>query len=416
MKHRALLFLAAASFTFSLPAEGAVVQEADRAQEEQRLQEIEEKLKANARDAETIRQSSAQREVELGNMREDLVSAADLLRESEERATNIERRLVDLADEIEAVQEDLDVQQLAVSDILAALQSLEVSKPPALAVSPDDASQAARAAMALSSIVPDLQARVDELRATIEKQAILKNELAAEQSALIAANQRLEERQRLLETLLTQKEEEYEDVESRIAQLESENTKLAQEATSIRELLNRLNELEKARELAAQAPPPEARPATPLSNNTLAQQPSLEIYNNLPTRFAEARGKLPYPVSGQLTRKFGTNNADGTKLEGLRIETRGGAVITAPFSGEVVFAERLGRLGNVFILDVGDKYHLVMIGMGTLEATVGQKITAGVPIGYMPGDAAREELHVEIRRNREPINPTRWFLANTSGD
>ena len=143
---------------------------------------------------------------------------------------------------------------------------------------------------------------------------------------------------------------------------------------------------------------------------------SLEIYNNLPARFAEARGKLPYPVSGQLTRKFGTNNADGTKLEGLRIETRGGAVVTAPFSGEVVFAERLGRLGNVFILDVGDKYHLVMIGMGTLEATVGQKITAGVPIGYMPGDAAREELHVEIRRNREPINPTRWFLANASGD
>ncbi len=382
--------------------------------EEKRLQEIEQQLQDNTKNAEQLKQVVPERERELTSLRARLIEAADALKASETRATNTEMRLQDLEVEALLVQEDLDQRQRDISDVLAALQSLEWSKPPALAVSPEDAARAARAAMTLSSTVPDLQVKVDELQVIIDRNALLQREMRQERQTLVQANEELDARSGILENQLIQKEKEYEEVNLRLVSLERENARLAREATSIREILNRLNE----RNQTSDTPVPRIRPADTLpaiSSETLSRRPELSVYNQLPRAFSRAKGKLPLPVSGRLARKYGSKSDDGETLEGMRIETRSGAIVTSPFAGEVAFAENLGRLGNVFILDVGESYHIIMMGLSNLEVAAGEAISAGEPIGYMPEINDREELHFEIRKNREPLDPATWFLPGLPG-
>ncbi|MCI5047228.1 MAG: peptidoglycan DD-metalloendopeptidase family protein [Aquisalinus sp.] len=399
------LFASSSALALALP------QQSDQ---EQRLKEIEAQLESNTRSAEEMKQIVPLREQELDGLRARLIESADSLKEAETSATRIEGRLEDLETEALLVQQDLDTRQREISDILAALQSLERSKPPALAVSPDDAAQAARAAMTLSGTVPDLQVKVDELQSVIDRNALLQREMREERATLLQSYDELDARSKILEDQFQQKEQEFQEVSATLARLEEENTRLAREATTIRELLLRLNERDAAEEAL---PVPRLRPSTEtpaISGESLARRPDLNIYNQLPRQFSAARGKLPLPVSGRLTRRFGSQ-ADGEALEGLRIETRGGAIVTAPFNGKVAFAESLGRLGNVFILDVGENYHVVMMGIASLEVSAGEQITAGEPIGYMSDANEREELHFEIRRNREPLDPAKWFTGNLTG-
>ena len=402
------IILSCALSLFATTSALALAQQTDQ---EQRLKEIEAQLESNTRSAEEMKQIVPLREQELAGLRARLIESADSLKEAETSATRIEGRLEDLETEALLVQQDLDTRQREISDILAALQSLERSKPPALAVSPDDAAQAARAAMTLSGTVPDLQVKVDELQSVIDRNALLQREMREERATLLKSYDELDARRKILEDQFQQKEREFQEVSATLARLEQENTRLAREATTIRELLLRLNERDAAEEAL---PVPRLRPSTEtpaISGESLARRPDLNIYNQLPRQFSAARGKLPLPVSGRLTRRFGSQ-ADGEALEGLRIETRGGAIVTAPFNGKVAFAESLGRLGNVFILDVGENYHVVMMGIASLGVSAGEQITAGEPIGYMSDANEREELHFEIRRNREPLDPAKWFTGN----
>ncbi len=405
------IILSCALSLFATTSALALAQQTDQ---EQRLKEIEAQLESNTRSAEEMKQIVPLREQELAGLRARLIESADSLKEAETSATRIEGRLEDLETEALLVQQDLDTRQREISDILAALQSLERSKPPALAVSPDDAAQAARAAMTLSGTVPDLQVKVDELQSVIDRNALLQREMREERATLLKSYDELDARRKILEDQFQQKEREFQEVSATLARLEQENTRLAREATTIRELLLRLNERDAAEEAL---PVPRLRPSTEtpaISGESLARRPDLNIYNQLPRQFSAARGKLPLPVSGRLTRRFGSQ-ADGEALEGLRIETRGGAIVTAPFNGKVAFAESLGRLGNVFILDVGENYHVVMMGIASLGVSAGEQITAGEPIGYMSDANEREELHFEIRRNREPLDPAKWFTGNLTG-
>lgn len=404
--------------------------------EEKRLQEIERQLQQNTKNASAINRETPQKERELSGLRTRLIETAQSLRKAEGRTTDIEQRLSTLEKEVTKATADLNRQRYAISDILAALQSLEMSRPPALAVSPSDAAQAARAAMALSATVPDLQARVDLLQETVSRLAGLQTSLDAERNALTTAREELNVRSNLFEETLVKKQRDYDKATAQVARLTAENKRLANEATSIREVLNNLQarEAPKPIVLASPAynlqprikPAPLNRPTTGLSplSQTIPSETStspttasknLALYKNLPSRFSAAKGLLPYPVSGKLRAKYGSKTLDGSKLEGLQIETRGGAIVTAPFGGEVAFAENLGRLGNVFILDVGENYHLVMVGFARLDALVGQKIQAGEPVGKMPSDNPREELYFEVRHNREPQNPNKWLLSQTAG-
>ena len=64
--------------------------------------------------------------------------------------------------------------------------------------------------------------------------------------------------------------------------------------------------------------------------------------------------------------------------------------------------------GLLLIVDCGDGYHFVLAGLDRLDASAGQRVLAGEPVGtagWAAEQAAGVPLYLELRRNGQPVDP-----------
>ncbi len=371
------------------------------------LAEVERRLKDRAEEERRLRREAEARDQEVAALRHRMIETANSIQESERRITELEDSIAELEVEKDAAQTALNAESRNLSDVLAALQSLELSRPPALLVSPDDANQAARAAMLLSDAAPEVEARAQRLREAIDRLTDLTDRLDSERAAFAATNRELSARRDVLAELMAEKEKERDVAASLARAAQRETARLAVKATSLRDILRRLERL--AHTVTPRIKPPPPKVAAPV----LAAPSPPTIKEAAPTPFAalrsfdEARGILRAPVAGRLTGQFGKPRPEGGYFEGMRFAARGNAIVTAPFEGKVVVARDWQPVGNLVILDVGGGYHILLLGVGDILVEENQRISAGEPLAQMAeGDG---ELDLEIRKNGEPVNPAFWL-------
>jgi septal ring factor EnvC (AmiA/AmiB activator) len=135
--------------------------------------------------------------------------------------------------------------------------------------------------------------------------------------------------------------------------------------------------------------------------------------------FADAKGMLPLPANGARLRGYGVSDGGGAKSDGVSIETRELAQITAPCDGWVLYAGKFRSYGQVLIINAGGGYHVLLAGMEQTSVTVGQFVLAGEPVASMGAlrpkedgvPAARPVLYVEFRKDQRPIDPDPWWSA-----
>ncbi|MEL7488052.1 MAG: peptidoglycan DD-metalloendopeptidase family protein [Pseudomonadota bacterium] len=375
------------------------------------LRDIEQRLRDKAAEEARLKDEAAEREKELAELRYRMIEAANALQDAEQRISEIDEDIGGLLAEQATVTRDLQAEQENLGDVLAALQSLERSKPPALLVSPDDANKAARIAMLLSDAAPALGAKADALRDALESLDRIKSELDAERAARARANEEILSRRDVLADLADQKRAER-DVAARLAAAaQSETAALAARATSLRGILERLERFARSITPRLKPEPPSRRdPATPAPS----RKPRIARPYQPEAKFKEARGALRAPVAGRLTGQYGAQRPEGGKFDGVRFITADNAIVTAPFQADVAFARAWDPIGNLIVLDVGDGYHILLMGVGAFLVEEGQEVSAGEPLGAMAGADAR--LDFEIRKNGEPVNPSLWLSRETVDD
>ncbi len=340
---------------------------------------------------------------EINQLREELVAAGAERTRQEHAAANARARLARLSQNEDAQRSALAREEAALAQVLGALQRASRADPPALATRPHDAADAARAALLLAHAGPALEARAVELRANIDALEGLQAALSDARATLQTAEAQLDLRRAETLALIQRKQTLERSLRDKAAREAAHAEELAQEARSVRELIAawRARDLETAPRLKPAAPTLVApAPATPPSTRGL--------------RFAQARGALPPPAVGRVVRRFGTPGPS-PHASGVTLQTAPGAQITAPFHGFVAYAEPLLNYRRLLILDVGDGYYIVMIGLGEVHVRTGQTVAAGEPVGEMPrqnrpGAAPEDrELYMEIRRHDEPVNPAPWL-------
>jgi len=130
--------------------------------------------------------------------------------------------------------------------------------------------------------------------------------------------------------------------------------------------------------------------------------------------FASAQGKMMFPAKGRVVERFGQPNEVGVVNKGMTIATRKGAQIVAPYDGQVAFAGPFRGYGLLLIIEHSEGYHTLLAGMTRIDATVGQKLTAGEPVGVMGEEEAKPSLYLELRRQGQPVNPQPWLTAQKS--
>ncbi len=370
------------------------------------LKEVERQLKERAQEEKRLRNEAQARKKEVEALRHRLIETANSLQEAERKIAGLEQSIAELEAEKSEAETALRNESENLSEVLAALQSLELSRPPALLVTPEDANEAARAAMLLSNAAPEVEARAARLREAVQKLSDLADALEKDRASYAATNRELESRRDVLAELMAQKEAERDVAEALAASAQRETARIAAQASTLREMIERLSRLAHSITPRLKPPPPRAAPVpeTPAAPSIKLEAPQPFVGA---MAFDKARGALRPPVAGRVIGEFGKPRPEGGIFEGMRFAVRDQGIVTAPFEGRVAFAMEWRPVGNMIVLDVGEGYHILLIGVGQILVREHQRVTAGEPVAEMAGRGAN--LDLEVRKNGEPVNPALWL-------
>lgn len=359
------------------------------------------------------RQDNSGKQKSNQNQRQDLqaraITLAKAVQEEELTVTVTRDNLDVLAIRENKIRDRLKVQRGHLSQTLAALELLERQRPPALAVKPEDATQAVRSAILLGDIVPRLKGQAESLAKQLADLKVIRDKIETEQKALVAAADALKGDQTRLDTLLSDNAREQGAIRLVSNEQDEHLAELARRAENLSALVEGLR-AENGRE---PRPRPTRGPAF------IPQGPQLAGLwaspGSAPKSFADARGQLRLPAVGKVVAKFGVPNESGGSTKGIKIATLAGAHVVVPFDGRVKYAGPLKTYGQVLIVEAGDDYLIIMAGMARVDAAAGQWLLAGEPVGRMAdvGEDGPKELYLEFRKGREPIDPLPWLAGVT---
>lgn len=131
--------------------------------------------------------------------------------------------------------------------------------------------------------------------------------------------------------------------------------------------------------------------------------------------FANARGKLPWPVNGRLVARYGTPRGEDarTKWDGVLIGAAAGSQVRAVHGGRVVFADWLRGSGLLVILDHGNGYLTLYGHNQSLLKDAGDIVKAGDPIATVGTSGGQDTpaLYFAIRQQGRASDPAQWCRA-----
>jgi murein hydrolase activator len=312
------------------------------------------------------------------------------------------------------IRSDLAAKQEALSGLLAGLQQLEQNPPPALVVEPQNVLNAMRGAMLFGAVVPELRNAAHELQAKLTELSTIRTKISDEKKTKADGLEALQVSLQELKALQAEKKALAITTSKNLEAEKSRSADLAKQAQNLKQLLAKL---EAARIEDEQRKTAEAK----------AQEEAAKIreanLNRPPMILSQSKGKLAYPVQGDILKQFGDDNGLGSKLDGTAIATQAGLNVTAPIDGKVEFAGPFRSYGQLLILDAGEGYLVLLAGMNHISAELGQSIRAGEPVGTMGAgpssvaliggetENARPVLYIEFRKDNEPVDPSLWWVG-----
>ena len=144
----------------------------------------------------------------------------------------------------------------------------------------------------------------------------------------------------------------------------------------------------------------------PLSTTTVTTP---EVFPSLEQDFSNLKGKLPFPVKGEILKKFGSAREEG-KLDGVIIAANEGTEIQSITDGKVVYADWMRGYGLIIIVDHGKGYISLYAFNQSLYKKVGDIVNAGDVIASvgLSGGHDKASLYFGIRKKGKAVDPLEW--------
>lgn len=372
------------------------------------LQEIETEIAAGKARIDALNRQADTLASEAADLQRQLIEAADKVQGSEQALSDIEARLFALLARQDKIVASLGQRREEIAALTGALESLALNRPPTLGVTPDDATEAARSAMLLNALIPQLAHEADALEAELADLKTVRDSIGREQSEAVAAAKSLDNERAALKRKVDEMTVARDTTMASAAAEQDRMAALAHQAADLRQFLTLLA----ARGLdAAPRPKPEA------------SEQEIAAFGG---QIAPLKGRLRAPVTGTVALAYGADTEDGGKNRGIYIAARPEAQVVAPCDGTVVFSGPFRGYGLLLIIRSDDGYHFVLSGMSRIDAVARQKLLTGEPIGVMgksgsqpgadpAGSGIKEDgphLYVELRHDGEPIDPEPWFAMS----
>jgi septal ring factor EnvC (AmiA/AmiB activator) len=401
-----------------------------------RLSETEQQLQSSRAREQGLTQDLAAWAKEQARLSVELVEAGKKVQASEAKLTETETKLAALTEQVNVIQSSIAERRAVIVKMLSAMQRMGRTPPPALVTRRDDALAVVRSAMLLTDVFPELKYQADNLSRELEGLVALESGIREQRDQEKREADGLAGERGRLDRLLAEKKTNLAQGEADLVQTKQALNDLAAEATTLNELVERLDAqiakveiAQYAGEIAAERALRERHEqlvmARPANENVVELKPeSTKVAFASPSRmkplmpFDAAKGTLRLPTQGKHLKRFGDADATGRTLKGISLQTRGEARITAPADGWVVYAGEFRSYGQLLIINMGGGYHVLLAGMSRIDVSLGQFVLAGEPVAEMGNSAApsqggednsRPVLYVEFRKDGRPIDPDPWW-------
>jgi len=128
--------------------------------------------------------------------------------------------------------------------------------------------------------------------------------------------------------------------------------------------------------------------------------------------FSQLKGKLTWPVAGNLLHDFGQPRARGRlKWNGVVLAAPRGREVRAVYHGRVVFADWLAGMGLLVIVDHGEGFMTLYGYNETILKSGGEWVAPGDVIATVGDSGGQQQasLYFEIRQGTRPVNPRTWI-------
>jgi len=225
------------------------------------------------------------------------------------------------------------------------------------------------------------------------------------------------------ETLLAERKKQREillQVSSQLRNQRKQMQTLQRDESRIEKLLKgleRISQSQPSRKTSQTQPPalpinPENQKKNPPVNSLDGGVPEAQV--NAGSGFAAMKGRLRWPVKGELNGRFGSPRLEGGALwRGVFIRSASGQDVKAVASGKVAFADWLRGFGNLMIIDHGDGYMTVYGNNEALFKNPGDGVVAGEAIASVGASGGLDEsgLYFELRYRGQAQDPAKWVVA-----
>jgi len=395
------------------------------------LRGVEERIDASGEQRRKLEGEVATLGADRERLNQALLDAAQKLRAAEERAQEIEKRLETLSGSQEAILKSLAGRRALIGEVLAVLQRMGRRPPPALLARPEDILEAVRASLTLGAVLAPMREEVRALQTDLQELVRLRESVKTQEARLSLEKQELAAQQQRLAPMIEARQEalartrEALDAEAERARI------LAQQATSLKDLIARLEKesaaARRAAEAARQAEAARIEADAKLSKEQRAQalaNPFKDAARLAPAAaFPDLKGRLPLPILGPIVKRFGAPDAAGGTEKGISLAARENAIVTAPCDGWAVFSGPYRSYGRLLIIHAGGGYYVVMAGMSRVNVSMGQFVLAGEPVANMGDGNARTAatvaigakqhiLYVEFRKDGVSIDSSPWWAKS----
>jgi murein DD-endopeptidase MepM/ murein hydrolase activator NlpD len=171
---------------------------------------------------------------------------------------------------------------------------------------------------------------------------------------------------------------------------------------------------------AAEPPPPQPLPS-PAQVQAPTQEPAQAPAQSVPTAATpapppRAGRNFQWPVRGRVIQDFGPQGR-GLQNDGLNIAAARGTPFRAAENGVVVYAgDEIKGFGNLLLVRHADGFVTAYAHAESLAVRPGDVVRRGQVIGRVgnSGGVDQPQLHFEVRRGTEPVDP-RPLLAQPTG-
>ncbi len=348
---------------------------------------------------------------ELEQASEDRAEAADGLKKSERRISDVARSLRNLEakqrrlarelkkleEEAHLVNDEIANQRKRLAALLRERYARGGDDAMKLILNGQDPGEVARNLEYYGYIGRARAGLIREYQNSLARLSALKNKAQAQRDDIGQVKEERVAQKKALEDEKSARQQVLYKLSRQIRTQRKEIDSLARDEKRLTRLIERLARLAVAKPQAA------AKPGQKVSRVADASLAGLD--------FDHLKGKLALPVAGEILHRYGqSRDGGGPAWKGLFIRARQGQEVRAVGTGQVAFADWLRGFGNLLIIDHGDGFLSLYSNNESLYKQPGDPVRAGDVVATVGATGGQDEpgLYFELRRQGKPFDPLAW--------